>query len=154
MHLRNENEVALFRCFDGIGTHAVQVDAPCNGSLRHHRAQTARAKLRRLLNEIIKARVFEWRKNIVDVWRWLHFGRLALDAKRDCLLADAGQVGEPFPVAAIEQRNRISRFQAQDIGKVMRLRISQGHVGSGRQPGFDTETGSGLCHAARVSRRP
>jgi len=108
----------------------------------HHRLQARDAHLDRLLHHIVEARALERRKQVMQVvGRGLRPG-LGLEPHRHGALSRDSEAAPPFPVAAIEQQDRVVRLKPQHMGEIMALRLFERDRRAGLQRLVDMKAGA------------
>ena len=84
------DQIALLGRFNDIGAHAIEIYPLCHGAAGHYGAQTARAQFRCFLHHIVKARMLERCKNIINIGGQFRLGHKPLTTERyDFLLTVA-----------------------------------------------------------------
>ena len=114
-------DAALFGSFDGVGAHAVEIDARDLG-VPVITGCGRDAPSRRPSAPCNRGGHAERREQVMQI-ECAGLGPRALgDVDRDCAFSRACQRASPFPVAAVENQHGIAGFEAQHIAEVVRLR--------------------------------
>ena len=107
-HLGDAQDAALLGRLDGVGAHAVEVDARDVGSLRQHRSQPGCAHLGRLLHHVVEARMLQRRKQVVQVGAGLLRPDLVRDLESDVAPAAPRDPRLPLAVAPVEDEKAVA----------------------------------------------
>ncbi len=94
--------------FDRVGAHARDVHAFGLGVPGDDRLQLRGAQFHRLLHHVVMARAFERREQIVQIARTLLRPRLLVHGEHCAALSCTLQLGSPFPVAAVENKQLVA----------------------------------------------
>ena len=97
---RDPQHAALLGGFDGVGAHAIQIDAGRDRVMREHGLQMRDAHLGGLLHHVVEPRVLQRREEIVEVGPGCLGTRLRQAFQRAAPLAGRGDPRPPFAVAA------------------------------------------------------
>jgi len=141
LDLRDAEPTALFGRLNGMGAHALRVDAGRIGMAGKNRAKPGSTQLCRLFNQERGSGFFQGRKGQPRP-RFLFLGAgLLLNDHIPLFFTDFTELGAPFTVPAIEQQDLVPGAQTHDIAQIVGLGSIKGNRLAGGKGLLDKKPG-------------